>query len=72
MRRSEGFLKLALLQQKHRRLWDLVQDETDDAYFGPYKTELEVVTSELRESRREVTEHLLRRSLLDLGTATIS
>jgi hypothetical protein len=63
MRRTEGFLKLALLQQKHLRLRDLVQDKTDGDLFRPYKAELEVVASELRESRREVTEHLLRLKL---------
>jgi hypothetical protein len=60
MRRKEGFLKLARLQQKHRRLRDLVQDETDGDLLRPYKAELEVVASELRELRREVTEHVLR------------
>jgi hypothetical protein len=63
MRRTEGFLKLALLQQKHLRLRDLVQDKTDGDLLRPYKAELEVVASELRESRREVTEHLLRLKL---------
>jgi hypothetical protein len=61
MRRKQTLLRLALLQQKHTTVRELIQCETDHDKLRICKAELESVASELRHLRQQISQHFSRR-----------
>jgi protein subunit release factor A len=58
MRRKQSLLKLALLQEKHRTIRELIQFETDQEKLRMYKAELESIASELRDLHHRIQDLL--------------
>jgi uncharacterized protein Smg (DUF494 family) len=58
MRRKQTLLKLALLQEKHKTIRELIQFESDHEKLRIYKAELESIASELRGLHQRIQELL--------------
>jgi protein subunit release factor A len=59
MRRKQNLLKLALLQEKHKTIRELIQSETDHEKLRMYKAELESIASELRDLHQRIQDLFL-------------